>query len=118
MHKAEATTSRKQKQQTVCRCLGFWLVVACASLLASCANIRVDHVHQPALLDAWRASAVLRDELSPRTLQTLRQWDLAELYNTAPDKAIADLHERVLRDPQPELVFTLAEMNYVRGRKA
>jgi pimeloyl-ACP methyl ester carboxylesterase len=87
-------------------------------LLASCASIRVDHVHQPALLDAWRASAVLRDELSPRSLQTLRQWDLAQLYNDKPDDAIAKLHAVVLRDPQPELVFTLAEMNYVRGRKA
>jgi pimeloyl-ACP methyl ester carboxylesterase len=86
-------------------------------LLAGCASIRVDHVHQPALLDAWRASAVLRDEVSPRTLQTLRQWDLAQLYDTKPDEAIAKLHQVVLRDPQPDLVFTLAEMNYVRGRK-
>jgi pimeloyl-ACP methyl ester carboxylesterase len=107
MHNAERTTRR----------LRFRLVVPCALLLAGCASIRVDHVHQPALLDAWRASAVLRDELSPRTLQTLRQWDLAQLYNDKPDEAIAKLHEVVLRDPQPELVFTLAEMNYVRGRK-
>jgi pimeloyl-ACP methyl ester carboxylesterase len=89
-----------------------------AFLLAGCASIRVDHVHQPALLDAWRASAVLRDELSPRSLQTLRQLDLAKLYEDKPDKAIVKLHEVVLRDPQPELVFTLAEMNYVSGRKA
>jgi pimeloyl-ACP methyl ester carboxylesterase len=88
-----------------------------ALLLAGCASIRVDHVHQPALLDAWRASAVLRDELSPRSLQTLRQWDLAQLYDEKPDEAVAKLHAVVLRDPQPELVFTLAEMNYVRGRK-
>lgn len=116
MHKAERTSSRKRKRQTARR-LCFRLVVPCALFLVGCASIRVDHVHQPALLDAWRASAVLRDELSPRTLQTLRQWDLAHLYDEKPDEAIAKLNEVVQREPQPELVFTLAEMNYVRGRR-
>jgi len=117
MHNAERRTSRKEKRQGLSRRLQWRPVVHLALLLAGCASIRVDHVHQPALLDAWRASAVLRDELSPRTLQTLRQWDLAQLYEDNPDEAIAKLHAQVLRDPQPEWVFTLAEMNYVRGRK-
>jgi pimeloyl-ACP methyl ester carboxylesterase len=117
MHNTERTMSRKRKRRRGLRRFRFRLIVACALFLAGCATIRVDHVHQPALLDAWRASAVLRDELSPRTLQTLRQWDLAHLYDEKPDEAIAKLNEVVLRDPQPELVFTLAEMNYVRGRK-
>jgi pimeloyl-ACP methyl ester carboxylesterase len=94
----------------------------CAILLLAalpgCASIRVDHTHRPALLAAWRASAVLRDEVSPRTLQTLRQYDLAELYAHSPDETAAKLHALVLRDPQPELLFALAEINYVRGRKA
>ncbi len=112
MQNAECRMQKGKHAVRVAFCLGASL------LLASCASIRVDHVHQPALLDAWRASAVLRDELSPRSLQTLRQWDLAKLYEDKPDEAIAKLHEVVLRDPQPDLVFTLAEMNYVRGRKA
>jgi pimeloyl-ACP methyl ester carboxylesterase len=86
-------------------------------LVAGCASIRVDHVHQPALLDAWRASAVLRDQVSPRTLQTLRQRNLAKLYKDDPDQAIKQLHDEVRNDPQPESLFALAEMNYVRGRK-
>ncbi|HEY7153174.1 MAG TPA: hypothetical protein VH575_04360 [Gemmataceae bacterium] len=86
--------------------------------LPGCASIRVDHTHRPALLAAWRASAVLRDEVSPRTLQTLRQYDLAKWYADSPDETAAKLHALVLRDPQPELLFALAEINYVRGRKA
>jgi pimeloyl-ACP methyl ester carboxylesterase len=86
--------------------------------LPGCASIRVDRTHRPVLLEAWRASAVLRDELSPRTLQTLRQWNLANLYAKSPDQAIHDLHIKVLNDPRPELLFALAEMNYVCGRKA
>jgi pimeloyl-ACP methyl ester carboxylesterase len=109
MHNAKRTTIRRFR---------FRLVVPFALWLAGCASIRVDHVHQPALLSAWRASAVLRDDVSPRTLQTLRQWNLDQEYEKSPDDAIAKLHAEVLRDPQPELVFALAEMNYVQGRKA
>ncbi|HTU21682.1 MAG TPA: hypothetical protein VMG10_26835 [Gemmataceae bacterium] len=98
----------------------FWALCAMVILAAlpGCASIRVDRTHRPPLLDAWRASAVLRDELSPRTLQTLRQWDLAQLYHDKPDEAIRKLHTEVLRDPRPELLFALAEMNYVCGRSA
>jgi pimeloyl-ACP methyl ester carboxylesterase len=96
----------------------FRLVLPCALVLAGCASIRVDHTHHPALLDAWRASAVLRDEVSPRTLQTLRQCNLAEQYEKTPDEAISALRSQVLRDPQPDLIFALAEMNYVQGRIA
>ncbi len=116
MQNAQCTTSRKR--WTNLHRFSFGFLVPCAVLMAGCASIRVDHVHHPALLDAWRASAVLRDELSPRTLQTLRQWNLAQEYENNPEEAATKLHAEVLRDPQPELVFALAEMYYVLGRKA
>ncbi len=89
-----------------------------AFLLAGCASIRVDRTHRSDLFTTWRASAIRCDALSPRTLQTLRQWDLADLYAHSPDEAAAKLHAEAVRDPQPELLFALAEINYVRGRKA
>src|SRR5215472_15718028 len=70
-----------------------------ALLLAGCASIRVEHTHRPALLAAWRASAVLRDEVSPRTMQTLRQYDLAEQYAHSPEEPAKKLNDAVLRDP-------------------
>ncbi len=119
MPNAERTTSRKRERRVLSRRIRFRLVVPFALLLGGgCANIRVDHVHQPALLSAWRASAVLRDEVSPRTMQTLRQWNLDQDYEKKPDDAVAKLREEVLREPRPELVFALAEINYVLGRKA
>jgi pimeloyl-ACP methyl ester carboxylesterase len=86
--------------------------------LPGCASIRVDRTHRSGLFAAWRASAVLRDELSPRTQQTLRQWDLADQYAKSPDEVAAKLHAEAVRNPQPELLFALAEVNYLRGRKA
>jgi pimeloyl-ACP methyl ester carboxylesterase len=86
--------------------------------LAGCANIRVDRAERSGLFAAWRASAVRHDELSPRSLQTLRQRDLAELYARSPNDVSTKLHAEAVRDPQPELLFALAEINYLRGRKA
>jgi pimeloyl-ACP methyl ester carboxylesterase len=117
MHNAKGTTTRKRKRWNYVRRLHFRFVLPLTLLAAGCASIRVDHTPRPALLDAWRASAVLRDDVSPRTMQTLRQKNLDKEYETKPDTAIEALHADVLHDPQPELVFALAEMNYVRGRK-
>jgi pimeloyl-ACP methyl ester carboxylesterase len=97
---------------------GVFSVILFLAALPGCASIRVERMRRPALLEAWRASAVLRDELSPRTMQTLRQIDLANLFAKSPDEAIHSLHKQVVTDPQPELIFALAEMNYVRGRQA
>jgi pimeloyl-ACP methyl ester carboxylesterase len=92
--------------------------VTSAILLAGCAGIRVERSHRSGLFASWRASATRHGELSPRTAQTLREWDLEQVYAKSPDEAIARLHTAALRDAQPDLIFALAEINYVRGRKA
>src|SRR6516225_5185558 len=88
-----------------------------ALLLAGCAGIRVERTHRSGLFSAWRASAVRHGELSPRTAQTLREWDLDRVYTRSPDEAVQRLHTAAVRDPQPDLLFALAEINYIRGRK-
>jgi pimeloyl-ACP methyl ester carboxylesterase len=98
--------------------LGAWSAILLLAALPGCATIRVDRTHRSGLFAAWSASAVRSDELSPRTLQTLRQWDLADLYARSPDEAIGKLRDEVIAHHQPELVFALAEIHYVRGRKA
>jgi pimeloyl-ACP methyl ester carboxylesterase len=90
-------------------------VVVC--LAAGCADITVRPVKAPDIFDAWKESAVLGDELSPRTRQTLRRWDLEKVYRRDPDEAALWLHREALRDPQPDLLFALAELSYHRGRE-
>jgi pimeloyl-ACP methyl ester carboxylesterase len=97
---------------------GAWYVILILAALPGCATIRVDRTHRSGLLASWRASVVRRDELSPRTLQTLRQWDLADLYAKSPGEAAAKLHREAVRSPQPDLLFALAEINYLLGREA
>jgi pimeloyl-ACP methyl ester carboxylesterase len=88
------------------------IVVACPA----CATIRVKRVAATDLLDAWKRSAVGCCDLSPRSRQTLRQLDLEPLYDKDPAAAATRLREMALQTPQPDYLFTLAEMSYLRGR--
>jgi pimeloyl-ACP methyl ester carboxylesterase len=81
-------------------------------------GITVRRAAGPGLLDAWRASAIESDELSPRTLQTLRRWDLDRHYQHDPADAFAQLQTLAVQDPQPDLLFALAEISYLLGRQA
>src|SRR5262245_19136928 len=76
--------------------LGAAWVAVCAG---GCAGIRVRRAHAPDLFEAWRASAVTACELSPRTLQTLRRWDLDQVYPHNPGEAAARLHAVAVQDP-------------------
>jgi pimeloyl-ACP methyl ester carboxylesterase len=94
-----------------------WLAVlgACAP---GCAVIRVRRAERLPLLEGWRASALTCSELSPRSQQTLRSYDLEKVYQRCPAEAAARLHAEALRDPQPDLLFALAEINFLRGHEA
>jgi pimeloyl-ACP methyl ester carboxylesterase len=93
------------------------LVAVVCLAAAGCADITVRHAKTADILDAWRESAVLGDELSPRTRQTLRRLDLDKVYRRDPDEASLWLHREAAKDPQPEALFALAELSYHRGRE-
>ena len=80
-------------------------------------GIGVRKAQVPPLLAAWQASAVHDDGLSPRTLQTLRQQDLAKSYENDPAEAFAKLHKLAVQQPAPDILFALAEISYDFGRK-
>jgi pimeloyl-ACP methyl ester carboxylesterase len=87
------------------------------TLLPGCGGIRVQRTQRATAFEGFRASAIRPNELSPRTLQTLRQWDLDHVYAQAPNEALQRLHKEAVRNPQPDLLFALAEINYVRGQQ-
>jgi pimeloyl-ACP methyl ester carboxylesterase len=66
----------------------------------------------------WRVSALHRGQLSPRTVQTLRRWDLDRVWEEKPDEAAARLHALACQGYQPDLLFALAEIHFVRGEEA
>ncbi len=95
------------------------LLLALALLAAGCSGIAVHKAAKSSsLLGAGKASALVGDDLSPRSLQTLRRLDLEEVYRRKPADAAAQLHALALQDPQPEFLFVLAELSYLQGKRA
>ncbi|TMQ34311.1 MAG: hypothetical protein E6K70_08305 [Planctomycetota bacterium] len=97
---------------------GFSALGVLLLLLSGCSGITVHRAGPAGLLDDWQTSTVMADDLSPRTLQTLRQLDLEHAYRRAPAETYTRLQAMAANDPQPDLVFALAEMSYILGRKA
>jgi pimeloyl-ACP methyl ester carboxylesterase len=93
-------------------------LVLSAGLTGGCNNVTVRRAGPVDLLDAWRASLVTADNLSPRTLQTLRQLDLDGVYRRSAAEAYVRLEKITVNDPQPDWVFALAELSYLLGRQA
>jgi pimeloyl-ACP methyl ester carboxylesterase len=82
----------------------------------ACGAIGVREVKRPALFADWRASALVADKPSPRTVQTLRIYDLDHVYDRNPEQAVRQLHGIAVADPQADTLFALAELSYVRGQ--
>jgi hypothetical protein len=98
---------------------GQGVVIALALITIGCSyGISVRRAGTPDLLGAWRASISDSDELSLRTRQTLHRWDLDVQYDHDPKAAYAKLQSLVLHEPQPELIFALAEISYLLGKHA
>src|SRR5262249_55641864 len=89
-----------------------------ALVLAGCAAIRVEKAEGPTVSAAWRDSALTCCELSPRSRQVLRRYDLEPLPPDHLAEASGKLHAEALRDPRPGTLFALAEVHYLRGLRA
>jgi pimeloyl-ACP methyl ester carboxylesterase len=99
--------------------LGRWLAVwGLTVALAGCSGIGVRRADTSPLLAAWKASFFEANELSPRTMQTLRGLDLADLYQKDRLEPYRRLQAQAVENPQPDLLFALAEMSYLLGRHA
>ncbi len=99
--------------------LGRWLAVCAVTVaVGGCSEMGVRRANTSPLLAAWKASFFEADELSPRTLQTLRRLDLAAAYPRNPHEVYARLQALAVEDPKPDLLFALAEISYHLGRQA
>jgi pimeloyl-ACP methyl ester carboxylesterase len=92
------------------------LVVALVLLAPACGSIGVRDAMRPGLFADWRASTLTADRPSPRTVQTLRIYDLDHVYDRDPDAAAGQLHTVAVANPHPDTLFALAELHYVRGQ--
>ncbi|HVS35863.1 MAG TPA: hypothetical protein VMS17_09795, partial [Gemmataceae bacterium] len=95
------------------------LFLVLAFLAVGCSGIAVHKATKSdELLGAWKASALAANDISPRSLQTLRRLGLEDAYHRNPADAALQLHALALQDPQPEFLFALAELSYLQGKRA
>src|SRR4051794_20676972 len=66
---------------------------------------------------AWQQSVAALDRPSPRTLETLRRYGLEDRFRADPGNALANLERNARAGPEPELVFALAELSWIEGRR-
>jgi pimeloyl-ACP methyl ester carboxylesterase len=81
-------------------------------------GITVRRASGPELLRDVRASVSESDDISPRTLQTLHRLDLVASYKKQPEETYRSLQHFAADHPAPDVLFALAEMSYLFGRKA
>jgi pimeloyl-ACP methyl ester carboxylesterase len=93
-----------------------YLLIFCT--LGCSYGIGVRRTAGPDLLDSWRASIIEAGDLSPRTRQTLYRLDLDQQYRHSPVEVFTRLQSLVGQESQPDLLFALAEISYLLGRKA
>jgi pimeloyl-ACP methyl ester carboxylesterase len=100
------------------RCQLGLAICALTAAAFGCSGMGVRRAASPTLLDDVVSSIGEAGVLSPRSLQTLRHLDLADLYERHPDEARTRLHILAVTDARPDILFALAEMSYLLGRQA
>lgn len=95
--------------------------LACLTIVASTFLGWIDITVQPSRGDrahsaSYRNLASL-DRPTDRTLETIKRYDLARQYRFGTDRALASLVKLARERPEPELVYALAELSWVEGRR-
>lgn len=57
-------------------------------------------------------------KLSERTWNTLRRFDLDEIYQSNQTACFKRIGQRISEDPDAELIYAFSELSYVEGKKA
>lgn len=88
-----------------------------ASAALGWADITIAPTRNGAQNAPWQKSLAELDRPSARTTDTLRRYDLDRRFTRDPDNTLLALEKYARRTPDPELVFTLAELSWVEGRR-
>jgi pimeloyl-ACP methyl ester carboxylesterase len=73
---------------------------------------RADRIHT-----SFQRSLAGLDRPSERTLETLRRYDVEKWYKKNVDYALGTLENLAHSSPNPEIVYALAELSWIEGRR-
>lgn len=89
-----------------------------AALAASGDEISVQPSKADRALTTFAQNIISLDGPSQRTEEILRRYDLSARYAKDPGGAIAVLERFARQGPSPELVYALAELSWIEGKRA
>lgn len=93
------------------------LIALIASMALGWADIAVTPSRSGAINAPWQASLSRLNGPSARTEDTLKRYDLDRRFNRDPENSLLVLENYTRRAPDPELVFALAELSWLEGRR-
>jgi pimeloyl-ACP methyl ester carboxylesterase len=75
-------------------------------------------IRENALTNSLRLVDPEGPQISARTWNTLRRFDLEDRYEENCNQCFAHIRERVNEHPDSDLIYALSELSYVEGKKA
>lgn len=103
----------------------FPILVCCFTLLlaiaqAGCATTYLANrkIRDNPLTERLRLATYQGPQISERTMNTLRRFDLEDSYQSDHDQCFGYIRRRVAEHPDGELIYALSELSYVEGKKA
>lgn len=96
-------------------CLAYCAIVASTCLGWTEITVqpsRADRAHS-----GYARNLINLDRPSERTLETIKRFDLERVYRRGTDQVMDSLLKLARARPEPELVYALAELSWVEGRR-
>lgn len=97
------------------------MIVAQLAVLASTLVGWVDITVQPSRSDrlhaSFQRSLAGLDRPSDRTVETLKRFDVERVYKRDVDRALTTLQKIARQGPEAELVYALAELSWLEGKR-
>lgn len=90
-------------------------VVLAASVLLGWSDITIQAARGDRGFVASHPGAVAITQPSPRTMETLKRFDLERRFRKDPEHALLSLEKTARSQPSAELVYALAELSWVEG---
>jgi len=94
-----------------------WLGLLAATLVGGPDTITVSPSRGDRVVSSWQRSIGSLDAPGERTVETLKRYELERRFRRDPDGVLAQLETLARQAPEPDLVFALAELSWIEGRR-
>lgn len=102
-------------------CLLFGLSLLTTLLTSGCVTtsyLSDREIRENALASSLQLVGPKGPDISERTWNTLRRFDLEDRYKADCDQCFSHIRQRVNEHPDAELIYALSELSYVEGKKS